>query len=563
MRITRVHVENYRSLKNFDLEPGPYCVLIGENNAGKSNVLKALNLILGETWPTERSFTEEDFYNQDTSQDIIIQVYFDETQDAWRNKCKCEVSGFELRCHAYLRKTGEKPAGSLKVDYCCIDKKGKQVTYPETPLESGKKPSCAWLPFRVSRDLRDAIPFIYIDVLRDYARQTPGSRWSILRRLLNEVNTEFLNDKKKVKVKLPDGTTQEMTRREAFENTVSSAYAYLRTPTFQKIEERLAANAVEHMGLDQGEGNVEIHFESHDPTNAYKSLQLYVEQMGIQSAAGDVGAGLQSAIVVAIFRTYEEIKKEGAVIAIEEPEVFLHPQKARYFESVLRGIAEGGNQIILTTHSPIFVELHKPESIAIIRRTAQKGTWAKQAAVTELTRTDREALRLLTEFDAERKELFFAKGVLLVEGGTEKVAMPLAFQALGTDINRMGISIIDVGGKTKIPLFAQVMNAFEIPYVVLVDKDVRAIAAEWNEKRNVKEPERIRKHELWNSSIESECPADVVFWLNPDFESELGLPREESEKIDRALDMFKGISGEDVPNCLLRPIEKLTELVTS
>lgn len=397
MRITKVHIENYRSLKYFDMEPGPYCVLIGENNAGKSNVLKALNLVLGEIWPTERSFTEEDFYNQDTSQDIVIHVYFDETKDAWRNNCKCEVSGFELRCRAYRRKTGMKPAGSLKVDYYCIDKNGKQVTYPETPLESRKKPSCAWLPLRVSRDLRDAIPFIYIDVLRDYARQTPGSRWSILRRLFNEVNTEFLNDKKKVKVKLPDGTTREMTRREAFEKTVSSAYGYLRTQTFQRIEERLAANAVEHMGLDQGEGSVEIHFESHDPTNAYKSLQLYVEQMGIQSAAGDVGAGLQSAIVVAIFRTYEEFKKEGAVFAIEEPEVFLHPHKARYFESVLRQIAEGGNQVILTTHSPVFVELHKPESVAIIRRTAQKGTWAKQAAVKELTNTDRDALRLLTE----------------------------------------------------------------------------------------------------------------------------------------------------------------------
>ena len=62
MAISRVHIENFRSVKTLDFVPGRYAVLIGENNAGKSNVLKALNLALGEAWPTERSFSEEDFF---------------------------------------------------------------------------------------------------------------------------------------------------------------------------------------------------------------------------------------------------------------------------------------------------------------------------------------------------------------------------------------------------------------------------------------------------------------------------------------------------------------------
>ncbi len=69
MRIARVHIENYRSIKELDFKPGPYCVLIGENNSGKSNILRALSIALGEAWPTERMFSEEDFYNQDTSND--------------------------------------------------------------------------------------------------------------------------------------------------------------------------------------------------------------------------------------------------------------------------------------------------------------------------------------------------------------------------------------------------------------------------------------------------------------------------------------------------------------
>jgi len=57
-----------------------------------------------------------------------------------------------------------------------------------------------------------------------------------------------------------------------------------------------------------------------------------------------VGADLQSAIVIAIFRTYEEIKREGAIFAIEEPEVFLHPQKQRYFSNILSELS-GNNHI--------------------------------------------------------------------------------------------------------------------------------------------------------------------------------------------------------------------------
>ena len=86
MRIAKIHIENYKSIKSLDYEPGPYSVLIGENNAGKSNILKALNLALGDTWPSERSFSDEDFHNHDTANDIVIQVFFDQPLEEWRNK---------------------------------------------------------------------------------------------------------------------------------------------------------------------------------------------------------------------------------------------------------------------------------------------------------------------------------------------------------------------------------------------------------------------------------------------------------------------------------------------
>jgi predicted ATP-dependent endonuclease of OLD family len=560
MHIKRIHIENFRSIKTLDFDPPAYCVLIGENNSGKSNILRALNLALGETWPTERSFSEEDFHNQDTTQDIVIQVFFNETIEEWRNNCKMQIGGVELRCKAYKRRVKEKPAGTLTTDYCCIQPDGKQAQYPSEPLQKGIQHRGQWLPQRVSRDLRDRLPFIYVGVQRDYDRQAPGSRWSVLRRLLNEVNTEFLNDRKEIKVRRPDGTFERMTRRLAFESAVKDAYQYLRTEQFVRIEERLAANAMEQMGLDPGTDKVELHFESHDPTNAFRSLQLYVEQIGITSAAGEVGAGLQSAIVVAIFRTYEELKREGAVFALEEPEVFLHPHRARYFAAVLRSLTEKGNQVFVTTHSPIFVALDQPETVALVRRTEVAGTTVRQTSKVALAADDRRALRLLTEFDTQRNELFFARCVLLAEGATEKVALPLVARALGHDVNRLGISVVEVGGKTKLPLFAGVCAALGIPFVVLADHDVKIVDASSSAAHQTEERERNTQHERWNADIEKACPAGALFWMKPDFETELGLPHAGAEKIDRALERFSGVTETGVPDALRPVIAKIVEM---
>ncbi len=49
MKIKRIRIENYRSIKACDFEPSSLCAFIGPNNSGKSNILRAINLVLGES----------------------------------------------------------------------------------------------------------------------------------------------------------------------------------------------------------------------------------------------------------------------------------------------------------------------------------------------------------------------------------------------------------------------------------------------------------------------------------------------------------------------------------
>ena len=69
----------------------------------------------------------------------------------------------------------------------------------------------------------------------------------------------------------------------------------------------------------------------------------------------------------------------------------------------------------------------------------------------------------MSEFDAERSELFLARSAILVEGRTEKLVLPMLFAALGHDADRAQISIVECGGKSNIPVFARICKAVPDP----------------------------------------------------------------------------------------------------
>src|ERR1700744_6233070 len=76
MYLSRLYIENYRSIQKTDLkfEPGKN-VIVGRNNSGKSNILKAIDLILGEYSPTynkSENITDNDFFGSVTNKPIFI-----------------------------------------------------------------------------------------------------------------------------------------------------------------------------------------------------------------------------------------------------------------------------------------------------------------------------------------------------------------------------------------------------------------------------------------------------------------------------------------------------------
>ncbi len=158
---------------------------------------------------------------------------------------------------------------------------------------------------------------------------------------------------------------------------------------------------------------------------------------------------------------------EGEVLLIEEPELMLTPQRQRHLYGLLRRFAER-NQVIYSTRAPALLDaVHHHE---IVRLDLSSGSMAVRRAPTEVL-SDEQRVRLEAAFDHERAEMFFATAVVLVEGQTERLSLPLMFRRLGHDPDALGISIVEVGGKSNLVLAARLLAELRIPHVIVHDSD--------------------------------------------------------------------------------------------
>ncbi|HSF87689.1 MAG TPA: TOPRIM nucleotidyl transferase/hydrolase domain-containing protein [Acidimicrobiia bacterium] len=229
----------------------------------------------------------------------------------------------------------------------------------------------------------------------------------------------------------------------------------------------------------------------------------------------------------------------GAVFLIEEPELFLAPQGHRYLYRLFRRLAANGNQVLFTTHAPGLLNVSRLEEIHLVRRDAGGITTIDNLEPLEAD----DEFRALCEFDAERSELFFSRAAVLVEGLTEKVGLPHAFRALGYDIDKDAISIINCGGKTNLPLFIEICKRAHIPYVAVFDSDVRG--------SDKPLPELI---EL-NRRLRVAAGRDRYVEFNPDFEGIMGITAR-NNKPQRALAALRSARRRDLPTL----VEKVVEL---
>lgn len=277
--------------------------------------------------------------------------------------------------------------------------------------------------------------------------------------------------------------------------------------------------------------------------NPHPVMELIRAAVDRAAAHGSSGGGTTASAhgLVAGLESWRESGITGLIVLMEEPELFLPPQAQRYLYRLLRAVAARGNQILYSTHSPAFLNVVRLDELVFTERRPRVGTLLLQP---EPLPADDE-FRAFSEFDSSRSELFLARAAILVEGRTEKLVLPSVFAALGHDVDRAEVSIVECGGKSNIPVFARICQACDIPYVIVHDRDAEPREAP------------IPSEQQLNALISQIAGDERVVELAPDFEAVAGL-RGHSNKPERAWNHFS-TPGVEVPEPLARAVNLALE----
>lgn len=471
MKITNVVINNYKSIKHLEFKPNlGLNAFVGANSSGKSNIFDAINWLLGPIFPTFNSTKNEDRFLGKESNRIFIKLEFDdgnylELAERWTDTYGREKSGLNFNGNYCNSETRE--------NYCSA----------------------------------------YLGIDRKILEYLPSNKWSLVGRILQEVNKKFLGESM-----LYNGKTKAKTEwLKEWLNFIRDKLLFSvkdesQEEVMRKFLDILQEESAKQLNRPQSDFKVDLSL--YDPWNFYKTLQLIVKEndMGMEFPAKDLGMGVQASISIAILKAYSEINLANkSPIFIDEPELYLHPQAERNFYQILRELAEDkfdvngelvrlGTQVFYTTHSSNFLSAGNFDEIHIVRKNKEKGTYINEAIIDNFVtdfnkRTDKQSDRetILLHFrnayentgDTQKaNEGFFAKKIVLVEGQSEALLLPYFFNLVGFNYIREGISVVRCGCKGEIDRFYRLYSELGIPCYVIFDGD-RQCAGTESEQDNI------------------------------------------------------------------------------
>jgi putative ATP-dependent endonuclease of OLD family len=173
-------------------------------------------------------------------------------------------------------------------------------------------------------------------------------------------------------------------------------------------------------------------------------LRHLLEKLDLRiEGEGKLGLGSDNVLFMACELLLLAQEDEGnKLLLIEEPEAHLHPQRQlRVMQFLQEQAKKDGIQIIVTTHSPNLASAIALDNLVMIRG-ARPFSLARTE--TELTASDYSFLERF--LDVTKANLFFARGVMIVEGDAENILIPTLGSLLGADFTERGVSLVNVGG---------------------------------------------------------------------------------------------------------------------
>ena len=547
MIIKSVEVKNFRSIREARLDCDNLTAIVGQNGAGKSSFLYAVDTF----YDTKAPITEEDFFDRDVGSPIEIRVTYGDLREDEKEEFSPYIKDNRLIVTKRISSenghiTPRYYAAALQIPQLAKIRaktgKGDRVSAWNELVDNGEltdlggKARSADEVERLMREyetnhlelmkpiereeqffgpknigggkLDKFTKYVLVPAVREASEEVTGRKGAIYQ-ILDMIVLRKINARKDI---------QEF--KSEFEERVKKLYSsenLTELPelgaSISKTLEKFAPGSLLNLGWD----------EVKPPEVPLPAARATLIEDNFEGDISRKGHGLQRALIVTLLQHLAtivpvELTAEGSVegetlvskpkglessrgpdliLAIEEPELYLHPSRCRYLADLLLQLAERtgvsldiSNQIIYTTHSPYFVDLHRFDQIRLVKKVPSPNSPVVQSSVTRFS-LSQAAEELAKVFNADPanftrdsfrarampimntivNEGFFAGVVVVVEGLSEVGTLWKLQEIMKKDWTKLGIAIIPADGKNNIDRPVLIFRGFSISTYFIFDAD--------------------------------------------------------------------------------------------
>jgi hypothetical protein len=538
MIIKSVRVINFRSIADETLYCERLTAIVGRNGAGKSSFLRAVDLF----YSTSPKVDADDFYDGETDNEIVISITFGDLSERASEAFSPYIQNGQLTVERVFRWDGTKAvpkyhgsklqhqlfdsirkassAAEKKTLYEGLRQEQHYISLPKwRTVVDGMQSLLNWESEHPEdcvrqRDdgqffgftevaqgcLKKFTTFLFIPAIRDASDSADGPK-SSLKMLMDLVVRNIIASKSAVK-ELRDET------QKRYEELIAPARSTELPFLSNKLSETLKTFAPE--------ASVDLRWlPLEDVSIPMPRADTRLVEDGYSAPVDRTGHGLQRAFVLtmlqhlALARTDAEkdVPSSGLepslsvlpdlVLAIEEPELYQHPNRQRHTARILAQLADGSTpgvaektQVLFATHSPHFVSMERINGVRLLRKVelelgkpkvtkvfstsldeVAEAVWRCDGATGEKYSGGTLLPRLKSLMTTFMSEGFFADAVVLVEGDDDRAAILGMSEVMNVNLESDGISVLPCGGKGSLDRPAVIFSQLGIPIYIVWDSD--------------------------------------------------------------------------------------------
>lgn len=386
MKISKIHIENFRSIKTADIEASDFNVFVGRNNHGKTNIFDAIEWF----YSGKGDLNELRTVDAEADAEIVVEITFTNVQEGI-NHISNEENQTKL-------KNILKESDAMRLRRTSKTGKDRFLWNPEK--QEWKKQPCG-----VDTAFNNCIPrFEFVEATKHLKDVSGCSTKSPIGQMLGGVLTEILEK---------DQTYRDF--RKAFETLFQSEGSGIQA----KLKE-LSGQVKGHLQQQFPDCNA-VRFAVEEPQfdDLLKNFSTKVDD-GVETDATKKGDGMQRALMLAIIKTHADFRRQDAlgkafIFFIDEAELHLHPSAQRQLKSVLVELSQSVDQVFINTHSSVLiVDEHERQNIFCVDKS--EGT----TAISKLSEVGKQDV-VYQLLGGNPADLLLPANFLIVEGQSEQL----------------------------------------------------------------------------------------------------------------------------------------------